>query len=179
MRCSGPQQSVISRTHGSILAIVAAVIVTTAIAAPPAAARGGKERLDRVERTVMRMINTRRARVGAPRLRASPALARAADFHSWDMLRSNVFAHASANGTSAARRVSRYRRARRTGETIGYVGHGTRGYARRIVSMWMASPGHRAVLMSRSFRRLGIARRSGVLGGIRATVFTADLQSKR
>jgi uncharacterized protein YkwD len=45
--------------------------------------------------------------------------------------------------------------------------------------MWMASPGHRAVLLDRAFRRIGIGRRGGYLGGRPVTVFTADLQSAR
>jgi uncharacterized protein YkwD len=46
-----------------------------------------------------------------------------------------------------------------------------------VVRMWMHSPPHRASLLSRSFRRIGIARRKGSLGRTRAVVFTADLAS--
>ncbi len=179
MRVSGPDRSVGSRTRGTVLSDVAAVTITTAVAAQPAAARGGLERLDRVERKVIRLVNIHRSWMGAPRLRASRALSRAADFHSWEMLRANYFGHSSASGMSTSRRVRRYRRARRTGETLGYVSSQTRDKAGRIVAMWMGSPGHRAVLLSRGFRRIGVARRTGGLGGFRATVFTADLQSRR
>src|SRR5687767_786605 len=94
----GPDRSVVSRTHGPILAVVAAVMVATAVSWSPAEARGGKERLDRVERAVIRILNHRRSAAGKPRVRPSRALARAADFHSWEMLRANYFAHASASG---------------------------------------------------------------------------------
>jgi uncharacterized protein YkwD len=51
--------------------------------------------------------------------------------------------------------------------------------ASRVVQMWMASPGHRAVILTRGFRRIGIGRRSGALGSTRAIVYTADFSSRR
>ena len=45
--------------------------------------------------------------------------------------------------------------------------------------MWMNSPGHRAILLSSSFRRVGIGKRTGDLGGDRACVVTADFGSRK
>jgi uncharacterized protein YkwD len=45
--------------------------------------------------------------------------------------------------------------------------------------MWMNSPGHRAILLSATFRRIGLAKRTGNLGGTRACVVTADFGSRR
>ena len=45
--------------------------------------------------------------------------------------------------------------------------------------MWMASPGHRAVLLSPAGRRIGVGKRKGSMAGVRRAVFTADLASRR
>ena len=176
----GPERSPLSPARGVMFAITVGVVAVTVALSPPAAvARGGHERLDRAERAIIRMVNHHRARAGLPGLRRSRALNRAADQHTWEMLRRNYFAHASANGTAATSRVRRYRRARMTGETIGWLTSNTRRKARRIVRMWMASPGHRVTLMTRGFRRIGVARRTGRWGAGRVTVFTLDLQTRR
>jgi uncharacterized protein YkwD len=54
-----------------------------------------------------------------------------------------------------------------------------RGGASTVVRMWMESPPHRAVLLSSGFRRIGIARRWGILGGSSRAVVTADFASRR
>ena len=168
------------RTRVLVLALLIAVTMATASASAPAEAEAHHARLDGVERRVIRLINAERARLGLRRLRAVRSLARAADFHSRDMLRGRFFAHASRNGTSAAQRVGRFRRAACFGETLAYVSNvALAAQASQVVAMWMASPGHRTVLLTPAFRRIGIARRSGLLATGPGTVFTADLQSQR
>lgn len=162
------------------LATTGALAAALGPAAVPADARGGKNRLDRTERKVIRIVNVYRRASGLPPVSPSRRLARSADYHSWDMLRGNFFAHSSSSGASFRGRVRRYSGAARVGETLAYVPKGQgRGQAGRVVGMWMNSPTHRAVLLSRSFRKIGVARRSGTLGSVRATVFTADLSSRR
>jgi uncharacterized protein YkwD len=96
------------------------------------------------------------------------------------MLRRNFFAHASSDGVSMDSRVRRYTRAARVGENLAYVpGRLRKGMARQVVSMWLASPPHRAVLLSPDFSRIGLARRKGTLGTMKVNVFTADLASRR
>ncbi len=159
---------------------IAFAATAAAIMGPGADPSAASSRVDAVERHVVWLINRERAHHGAPRVRRVRALSRAADRHSRDMLRGNFFAHSSRDGTPAVTRVLRYRRARRTGETLAYLHGGSSGdQARRVVAMWMASPGHRAVLLDRAFRRIGIARRGGHLGGRPVTVVTADFQSAR
>jgi uncharacterized protein YkwD len=102
----------------------------------------------------------------------------AASDHSGDMLRADFLSHSSSDGTPMGRRVRRYTGADWVGENVGAVRR--RGNtARRIVRMWMASPGHRAVLLSPSGRRIGVGRRAGRLGSAKRAVFTADLASHR
>ena len=155
------------------------VLAATLGSASPAHARGGKSRLDSVERQVIREVNRVRAAHGLHRLSKNRSLARSADYHCWDMLRRNFFAHSSSNGTSMDTRVRRYARATRIGENLAYVRRGRgRGMARQIVSMWMSSPAHQAVVLSPTFGKLGVARRNGTLGSMRVVVFTADFASR-
>jgi uncharacterized protein YkwD len=152
------------------------VLVPFAGAAEAAAGPG----LDRAERALLREVNRTRHAHGLPSVRANRRLQRAADSHCRDMLRANFFAHNSSNGTPMATRVMHYRPSYRIGETLAYLPTGDlRSGARRVVDMWMASPPHRAALLSRSFRRVGLARRIGSLGSLRAAVFTADFASSR
>jgi uncharacterized protein YkwD len=95
------------------------------------------------------------------------------------MLRANYFAHPSSNGGAFESRVRSFTHARRVGETLAMLSRCGRGTARTVVSMWMNSPGHRAVLMSSRFRRIGVGRRTGSLGGSRACMVTADFASRR
>lgn len=145
-----------------------------------AEARGGKSRLDPTERRIVREVNRMRAGAGLRGYTGSRALARSADYHSWDMLQGNFFAHASSNGTSFSTRVRRYTRAARIGENLAWVPGGrNRGVARQVVAMWMGSPSHRASLLSSDFAKIGVARRTGNIDRRRVTVFTADLATRR
>ena len=152
------------------------------LAAPlalPAPAGAGPAHMDGRERAMLRGINRERAHYGLGRLRASGRLARAADYHSWEMLDANFFAHESRDGSSFDRRVRRFAPLRTVGETLAMIGGCGRGSARRVVRMWMNSPPHRAILLSSAFRRIGLAKRTGDLGGTRACVVTADFGSRR
>lgn len=144
-------------------------LILLALAAPAAQASG--PRLDRGERAVVRAINKVRSHHGLARLHAGRRLARAADLHSRQMLARDVFAHGA-----FFQRVRRFVRYRHLGETLAWT---SRCSPRRIVRMWMNSPGHRAVLLSGKYRRVGIGARVGRLGSQRACMVTADFASKR
>jgi uncharacterized protein YkwD len=162
-------------------ALLACLVVALAVTLLPAPRKAdASARHDRVERSVVRKFNKIRAAHGLPRLRSSRALARSADYHSWDMLRANFFAHPSSNGDSMAKRVTSFRRAKRVGEVLAWIPTTSgRGQAARVVRMWMASAPHRASLLTGTFTRVGVGRRTGALGGQTATVFTADFSSAR
>lgn len=145
----------------------------------PSSAGAAGVRLDRAERKVIRLVNHIRARHGLHRLAVSRALATAATGHSGDMIRANFFGHASSNGTPMRVRVQRYTRARWVGENLAVVSRVRGSTARRVVLMWMRSPGHRRVLLSRRSRRIGVGKRTGRLGQTRASVYTADFASLR
>lgn len=165
-------------THALALSIIAGVGLIAMLAAPTAAQAGGA-RLDPTERKVVKLINRYRAAHGRSRLRVSRRLSRVADRHSSEMAAHGFFAHSSRNGTAAATRVRRSTRAASVGENLAFVSGGGRDSARQVVRMWIGSPGHRAVMLSSSFGRIGVARRSGRLGGRSGLHFTADFASRR
>jgi uncharacterized protein YkwD len=132
---------------------------------------------DSTERRVIGLLNHVRVKQGLRGLRSSGRLGRAADRHTKDMIRRNFFDHTSSDGTSFGKRLNRYTTAAQVGENIGYL-RGTRNAAARIVRMWMGSAGHRAMILSGSFRRVGVGGRSGRLGRDRVAVFTADFASR-
>lgn len=162
------------RNAASLVPAVPALAVLTALALPAPAAHAASPRMDGMERGIVRAINQRRARAGLRAVRASRPLAHAADFHTREMLAGNYFAHSSRNGGSFSTRIHRFTGGQRLGETLAWVTRCQRGAARQVVSMWMHSPPHRAVLMSGSFHRVGIGRRTGHLGRQRACVVTGD-----
>jgi uncharacterized protein YkwD len=153
-----------------LAALFATPVIDTAAARPS---------LDGKERAIVRAINRQRSKHGLAKLRSSRRLARAADFHSWEMLDANYFAHESRDGGPFDRRVRRFADHRALGETLAMLGGCGRKAARKVVRMWMNSPGHRAILLAGSFRRVGIGKRKGDLGGSRACVVTADFGSRK
>ena len=148
-------------------------------ATPTVGTADAKPRLDGRERAIVRAINRQRTKHGLSSLKSSRRLARAADYHSWEMLDADYFAHESRDGSSFATRVRRYANLRAIGETLAMLGGCGRKAARKVVRMWMNSPGHRAILLSPSFRKVGIGRRTGNLGDSRACVVTADFGSRK
>jgi uncharacterized protein YkwD len=162
-------------------ALIACSVVVCALALPVLrlpSADAASIRLDRAERKVIRLVNHIRARHDLRRLAVSRALASAATVHSGDMLRRDFFGHASSDGTPMSARVHRYTRARWLGENLAIVSR--RGStAQRVVLMWMRSPAHRRVLLSRSSRRIGVSKRAGRVGQMPGAVYTADFASLR
>jgi uncharacterized protein YkwD len=166
------------RNAASLALVVGCLLAWLAIA--PAPAQAGTANMNARERAVVRAINGQRAHYGLARVRAGASLARAADFHSWEMLHANYFAHESTNGGSFDARLRRFTRRNALGETLAWLHGGCgRGMAARVVHMWMNSPGHRAILLSSSFQRVGIGARAGSLGGGPVCMVTADFASRR
>jgi uncharacterized protein YkwD len=106
------------------------------------------------------LLNVERRKHGLRSLRSNGKLRRAGQRHTRDMVPKTYFAHASRNGTDFGRRirVTGYARGRRyqIGENLAWGSH---DYAkpRQIVRMWMNSPGHRANVLRRKFREVGVA----------------------
>jgi uncharacterized protein YkwD len=162
----------------ALLACSAVICCCAVLAWQPGAAQAKNAGLDHVERKVVRLVNRIRTHHGLLKLRASRTLAHAASDHTGDMLRADYLSHDSRDGTPMATRVRRYTGARWVGENIAVTSR-RRGVARRVVRMWMASPSHRAVLLSPKSRRIGVGRARGRLGSAACSVFTVDFASSR
>src|ERR1044072_4044950 len=80
-------------------------LLAATFAAPAGAASA---RLDNRERAIVHRINAERANHGLSAVRPNKRLARAADYHSWEMLDGNYFAHESRNGGSFDARIGAF-----------------------------------------------------------------------
>jgi uncharacterized protein YkwD len=153
-----------------VLALLGAALVLPAAPAPAAAGGPGacssshakvrKESIRRARDATLCLINRARSRHNLPPLKLNRKLSRAARQHSRDMVRRQYFAHNSLDGRSpfTRMRATRYvpRNASWTlGENIGW-GQGPLGEPIALMRAWMHSPGHRANILSRRFRDVGI-----------------------
>ena len=154
-----------------------------AVAAPPVArlaascpgARSAR-RPARRRAAIACLVNKARAASGLRGFRRSSPLARAAGRHARDMVRARYFAHQRIGGPSLAQRVRRAGwRGRSLGEAIAY-GCGRLASPASIVTTWLNSPPHRAILLSGGLSRVGIgvAKRPPVPCGGRGGTFVLD-----
>lgn len=107
------------------------------------------------------LMNRERASRGLRPLRANAKLATAAERHAWDMVRRGYFAHRSPSGTDLVDRirVTGYFRAAtrwKVGENLAW-GTGELASAVAVSERWMASPPHRANVLSPRFQEVGLA----------------------
>lgn len=158
----------------TLLALVVGGILSLA-AAPGAlssdlVSQAGQAQSSGQEQGLLRAINRARARHGRAPLRIASRLQYAARSHSNAMLRTGNFAHGD-----WYRRLRRHGvRARTLGENIAW-GSGTDGTGAAIVQMWLDSPPHRANLLSRSFRYVGVGIATGSFAGVGSSnIATAD-----
>lgn len=124
------------------------------------------------------LLNRVRARHGQPPLRLNRKLSRAARRHSRDMVRHRYFAHDSRNGRSPFDRMRATRYVPRNaswwlGENIGW-GSGSLSQPAAMVRAWMHSPPHRANILNRRFRDIGIGIVIGAPVGGRGATYTTD-----
>jgi uncharacterized protein YkwD len=133
------------------------VASTLAVLALAPAAQAGQH-----ERELRALVNAERAGHGVAGLRHSPALSRSADRFARLLLRRGVLAHGA--------RISAPRRFRLLGENLALVG-GRGPQPHRAVGLWRGSAGHRAVMLDRRMRRMGVGRATGRFRGVQATVW--------
>lgn len=122
--------------------------------------------LELVRDAVLCLHNRERADHGLPRLRENPKLRRAAERHTSNMVSERFFDHTSPSGSTMVERIRRtgYTKRARSwalGENIAW-GSGSLATAAQIQRSWMKSPGHRANILQRSFREIGIGIESGL-----------------
>jgi uncharacterized protein YkwD len=111
------------------------------------------------------LVNVERTSRGVPALRRDGDLAQAARGHAADMSRHNYFSHVSPSGDTLGDRLRHagYGRAGdgwRAGEDLGW-GTGDRATPNALVDAWLESSEHRRILLSGTYREIGM----GVAGG--------------
>ena len=126
------------------------------------------------ESALLSAMNSARAAHGLQPLRADGRLERAARGHSSYMLRTGRFAHGAF--ASRIRRVGV--RTPRIGENLAWSS-GALTAAQAIVSMWLASPEHRANLLHPGYRLVGVgALRGSFDGQSNARMVTTDFAGR-
>lgn len=168
------------------IAVLAALAVLAVPASSSARTHGAVSPSGSVQAALVQQINALRTAHGLPRLQLSPALNAAAAAHSTQMARLGYFSHSSADGRSFSRRVATYYKARgyrswTVGENLVY-GSPDLGAAQAL-RLWLGSPEHRANLLNRRWRELGLSAvhstsAPGVYGGSPATIVTADFGAR-
>ena len=176
--------------------LLAALLALVALLAPAAAQAQGcananvrptRANLEIVRAAVLCLHNAERARHGLPRLSENPRLRRAAARHTAHMVEARFFDHTSPAGSTMVDRI------RRTGYTSGTRGWsigeniawgtGRLATAAQIQRSWMNSPGHRANILQRAFREIGIGIGTGVPVRVSASqsgaTYTADFGVRR
>jgi len=157
-----------------VLLVVGLLAGWTSSIAQAADRRGN---LDAAERQVVVGINQIRARYGLRPVRPSRALTVAANVHSQDMAYRRYYGHNTLYGGAWNLRIKYYVRASVVGETLDLL-YGPAGWdsdPRVVVSDWLHSAPHRAVLLTRSLHRVGVAH--ATMPGGRPAFFTADFAS--
>jgi uncharacterized protein YkwD len=152
---------------GLVTAIALVVLPTAAQAASKISYQASSEQ------QVLTLLNQIRAQHKLPPLAASAPLRSAARAHSADMLEESYFDHNSPTEAWDAR-IARYLKSPLTGENIAR-GQGSYGSAAGIVSLWMHSPAHRAIILTAGLHRVGLGLALGTYAGTPGTVMaTAD-----
>lgn len=151
---------------------LAAVLLALAPSPAPAGSQGcagasasvsrdaGPQDVAKLRGAIRCLISAERAGRDLRPFRDRPALRRAAERHSRDMVRRGYFDHVAPDGSEVevrARRAGYLRKVRRwhLGEALGW---GTLDEAspRRLIARMLASPKHRSLLLDRRFRDVGI-----------------------
>jgi uncharacterized protein YkwD len=138
-----------------------------------------------VEAATLCLINRERAAHGERALKSDPRLEQAAYDHSRDMVARDYFEHVSPGGQTPLQRIraSGFIPAGHGFAVSENVAWGTLWLATpaEIVRAWMESPGHRAVLLSRSYSYTGIGVAPAVprslAKGQAGAIYTQDFAS--
>jgi len=170
----------------ALVAAVAAAILLGGVAAPPAeAANACKRHGDRqpqnlnkkqARNAVICLVNRKRDRRGKSDLGRDSRLVEAAQRHSYRMAKKSCFSHQCPGESSLLERLKK----------VGYIvsglsrwaygenialGTGSSGTPRKIVNAWMHSSGHKANILSGTFREIGVGFRADGSKGFYTTDF--------
>lgn len=137
---------------------------------------------DRLENGVLTELNAIRRSHGLVPVRLSGPLSEAADAHSRSMGRFGYFEHESRDGSAFWKRIQRFYgpggyETWSVGENLLWSTGGVD--ASQALKLWMASPGHRANILTARWREVGLSAVTvsgapGVYGGRDVVIITTD-----
>jgi uncharacterized protein YkwD len=165
-----------SRTHKLASLLVALTSSLLLAATAQASIKAGADQ--GIEQNMIALVNGYRAQHGLLPLKTNNALMRAARFHSRDMVENDYFDHTSQDGEQFFQRLSRFgyhwlSAGEAIGEASGLVSPAAA--ADQAVTMWRQSPPHNKILLTGSFRAVGIgAWCTEDTGGGSTCTFTLD-----
>ena len=137
--------------------------------------------LNENECTLLTLINRARTRRGLKALVLRASLCRAAKAHSQEMIRLDYFSHLSTAGRSPQSRAKRagYGASGYSSWSLAEViawGSGSAGSPAAVFQSWMCSPGHRAILLGKRWRDIGVGRAKGTFRGLSGVrMYTVDV----
>jgi uncharacterized protein YkwD len=179
------------RVAAPVLACLALLGVPAAASADTSCANADVQptaaNVEAVRASVLCMHNELRSQAGLPSLRENGRLEAAAERHASNMVARRFFDHVTPTGMTMTDRIERsgYMRpgdAWTIGENLAW-GSGVRATPREIVAAWMASKAHRANLMRRAFREIGIGIELGapvaLSSSLSGATYTANFGVRR
>ena len=124
------------------------------------------------------LLNAERAKHGLKALHSNADLRRASLSHSRDMVKRRYFDHDTLAGVDVVGRLRKVHylasaSSWMVGENIAW-GQQKLGTPREIVRAWMHSPGHRANILSRGYREIGVGIATGTPQGGHGATYTTD-----
>ena len=163
------------------------IVTPQAAAAPASAGARGIRPMNQLEGKVLAAINDLRRARGVAVLRLNPVLSGAASQHSVSLAEHGLFEHASPDGSPFWKRDAAVYpkgayRLWSVGENMAYGA--PRLSAGQAIELWLASPSHRANLLSPTWREVGLGAvhavaAGGVYDGRDVTIVTADFGVRR
>jgi uncharacterized protein YkwD len=151
---------------------------------PDADLEPAADNLRRIRAAILCLHNQIRAQNDLPALRENKRLRKAALGHSRNMVAKRFFEHTTPTGVTMVDRILKARYVREDqgwslGENLAW---GTGSYAtpRGALQAWMESPGHRANVLKRSYRELGVGAVVGVpVSDAAGATYTVDFGVRR
>ena len=160
-------------------ALLAATSLLTLAATSDASRTSIKAGADQgIEQSMVGLVNGYRLQHGLAPLKLSSALMHAARAHSRDMVEHDYFDHTSQDGEQFSQRLTRFGyHWQAAGEAIGEASGlvSPSAAADQAVTMWRQSPPHNRILLTGSFKAVGIgAWCTQDTGGGSTCMFTLD-----
>ncbi len=167
--------------------VLAAVSLTTSASARTGEWVSASTGVSALEAAVLANVNQVRTSHGLRPLKLSTRLSDAADQQSGAMGSKGFFSHNSPDGTAFWKRIRRYYSDRNyrywsVGENLLWSSPDLQ--ASQALDMWMKSPEHRANLLSKTWREIGLSAihveaARGAFEGLDVTIVTADFGVRR